>query len=94
MLGTSAEPFTADMTQQEEADFDSEDDCKIPLVVLSRPNHPQVNKILQVKYKTIAALPPAAQKNLFSFTHIGGFVKCWTEKVRFPKSKRGIIDFD
>ncbi|CAH3195711.1 unnamed protein product, partial [Porites evermanni] len=37
--GTNAEPCIVDMMQQEEADFDSEDDCKIPLIVFSLPNH-------------------------------------------------------
>ena len=39
--------------QQEEADFESEDDCKIPLIVLSPPNHAEVNKIFYVKDKTV-----------------------------------------
>ena len=39
--------------QQEEADFESEDDCKIPLIVFSPPNHAEVNKIFQVKDKTV-----------------------------------------
>ena len=43
MLGTNAEPYSVDMMQQEEADFESEDDCKIPLIVLSPPNHAEVN---------------------------------------------------
>ena len=41
------------MMQQEEADFESEDDCKIPLIVFSPPNHAEVNKIFQVKDKTV-----------------------------------------
>ena len=55
MLGTNAEPCTVDMMQQEEAEFESEDDCKIPLIVFSPPNHAQVNKIFQVKDKTVVA---------------------------------------
>ena len=53
MLGTNAEPYSVDMMQQEEADFESEDDCKIPLIVLSPPNHAEVNKIFYVKDKTV-----------------------------------------
>ena len=53
MLGTNAEPYSVDMSQQEEADFESEDDCKIPLIVLSPPNHAEVNKIFYVKDKTV-----------------------------------------
>ena len=46
MLGTNAEPCTVDMMQREEADFESEDDCKIPLIVFSPPIHAEVNIIL------------------------------------------------
>ena len=42
--GTNAEPCIVDMMQQEEADFDSEDDFRIPLIVFSPPNHAEVNK--------------------------------------------------
>ena len=55
MLGTNAKPCTVDMMQQEEADFESEDDCKIPLIVFSPPNHAEVNKFFQVKDKTVVA---------------------------------------
>ena len=55
MLGTNAEPCTVDMMQQEEADFESEDDCKIPLIVFSPPNHAEVNTFFQVKDKTVVA---------------------------------------
>ena len=43
------------MMQQEEADFESEDDFKIPLIVFSPPNHDKVNKYFQVKDKTVVA---------------------------------------
>ena len=43
------------MMQKEEADFKSEDDCKIPLIVFSPPNHAEVNKIVEVKDKTEVA---------------------------------------
>lgn len=46
MLGTNAEPCTINMMQQEEADFEGEDEYKIPLIVFSPPNHAQVNEIL------------------------------------------------
>ena len=55
MLGTNAKPCTVDMMQQEEADFESEDDCKIPLIVFSPPDHTEVNKFFQVKDKTVVA---------------------------------------
>ena len=44
LLGTNAEPCTVDMMQQDEADFQSEDNCKIPLIVFSPPNNAEVNK--------------------------------------------------
>ena len=69
MLGTNAEPCTVDMMQREEADFDSEDDCKIPLIVFSPPNHAEVNIILQVKDKKIAA--SLLLKKSLSFSYIG-----------------------
>ena len=58
MLGINAKPVnlmlsTVDMLQQEEADFEIEDDCKIPLIVFWPPNHAEVNKIFQVKDKTV-----------------------------------------
>ena len=41
--GTNSELCIVDTMQQEEADFDSEDDCKIPLIVFSPPNDAEVN---------------------------------------------------
>ena len=46
VLGTNAEPCTINMMQKEEADFESEDECKIPLIVFSPPNHAQVKEVL------------------------------------------------
>ena len=43
------------MMQQEEADFESEDDCKIPLIVLSPLNDAEVNNFFSVKDKTVVA---------------------------------------
>ena len=51
MPGTKAEPRIVDMMQQEEADYDSEDDCKIPLIVLSPPNHAEVNNFFKLRTK-------------------------------------------
>ena len=46
VLGTNGEPCTMNMMQQEEAEFERDDECKIPLIVFSPPNHAQVNEIL------------------------------------------------
>ena len=51
MPGTNAELCIVDMMQQEEADFDSEDDCKIPLIVFSPPNDAEVNNFF-FKFRT------------------------------------------
>ena len=54
------------MMQQEEADFDSEDDCKIPLIVFSPPNDAEVNNFffLSSGRNNSSFLPP--QKIFFS----------------------------
>ena len=71
MLGTNAEPCTINMMQQEEADFESEDECKIPLIVFSPPNHAQVKEVLKVIDKTfIISAPPPLQKIVLLFKHL------------------------
>ena len=77
LLGTNAEPCTINMMQQEEADFESEEECRNTLDRIFPPNHAQVNKIsnLWTKLYNSSSL---SLKNLSSpSSNISRFVNAW-----------------
>ena len=84
MPGTNAELCIVDMIQQEDADFDSQDDCKIPVIVFSPPNHAEVNIFnLSSGQNNSSFLPP--QKIFFSFQTSTGHLQVCKMFNTLPK---------